>query len=123
MNRPTMPTTETKTNEIFLGRQPILNGKQKTISYELLFRAKGENSNTNLDDLSAASRVIVNLLSQFGIQQILSNKLGFLNIAASSLMIDTIELLPAERMVLEILEDIPINAQIITRQSIKRLRL
>jgi EAL and modified HD-GYP domain-containing signal transduction protein len=115
MNRPNMPTTETKTNEIFLGHQPILNGNQKTIGYELLFRAKGENSNTNLDDLSATSRVIVNLLSQFGIQQILGNKLGFLNIAASSLMSDTIELLPAERMVLEILEDIPINAQIITR--------
>jgi|TARA_B110000259_G_scaffold80651_1_gene94448 EAL and modified HD-GYP domain-containing signal transduction protein len=55
------------------------------------------------------------LLSQFGIQQILGIKLGFLSIAASSLMSDIIELLPAERMVLEILEDIPINAQIITR--------
>jgi len=115
MNQPSVPTTETKTNEVFLGRHPILNGKQKTIGYELLFRAKDENSNTNLDDLSATSGVIVNLLSQFGIQQILGNKLGFLNIAASSLMSDTIELLPAERIVLEILEDIPINAQIITR--------
>ncbi len=115
MNRPSMPTTETKANEVFLGRHPILNGKQKTIGYELLFRAKDENSNTNLDDLSATSGVIVNLLSQFGIQQILGNKLGFLRIAASSLMSDTIALLPAERMVLEILEDIPINAQIITR--------
>tara|TARA_B110000879_G_scaffold173810_1_gene226178 strand:+ start:1137 stop:1283 length:147 start_codon:yes stop_codon:yes gene_type:complete len=40
MNQPSMPTTETKTNEVFLGRHPILNGKQKTIGYELLLRAK-----------------------------------------------------------------------------------
>ncbi|MDE0926021.1 MAG: hypothetical protein OR997_02945 [Methylophilaceae bacterium] len=40
MNRPSMPTTETKTNEVFLGRHPILNGKQKAIGYELLLSAK-----------------------------------------------------------------------------------
>lgn len=119
MNQPIIPSTEIDssidTSEVFLGRHPILNGQQKTIGYELLFRAKGEDSNTSIDDLSATSDVIVNLLSQFGIDHILGDKLGFLNIAASSLMSDTIELLPANRMVLEILEDTPINAQIITR--------
>jgi c-di-GMP phosphodiesterase len=119
MNQPIIPTIEIDTHidssEVFLGRHPILNRKQKTIGYELLFRAKGQDSNTSIDDLSATSDVIVNLLSQFGIDHILGNKLGFLNIAASSLMSDTIELLPAERIVLEVLEDIPINAQIITR--------
>lgn len=115
MNQPIIPTTELETTEVFLGRHPILNSKKKTIGYELLFRSKGNDTNTSLDDLSATSGVIVNLLSQFGIDQILNDKLGFLNIAASSLMSDTIELLPADRMVLEILEDTPINAQIITR--------
>lgn len=122
MNQPIIPTAEINTNEVFLGRHPILNGQQKTIGYELLFRTKGQDSNTSIDDLSATSGVIVNLLSQFGIDQILSNKLGFLNIAASSLMSDTIELLPAKRIVLEILEDTPINAQIITRcKALKEL--
>ncbi len=127
MNQPIIPTTdiaiEEETKEVFLGRHPILNGKQKIIGYELLFRSKGnDDSNTSLDDLSATSGVIVNLLSQFGIDQILDNKLGFLNIAASSMMSDTIELLPPERIVLEILEDTPINAQIITRcKSLKSL--
>jgi c-di-GMP-related signal transduction protein len=114
MNQPIMPVTEENTTEVFLGRHPILNSKQKTIGYELLFRS-GKDTNTSLDDLSATSGVIVNLLTQFGIDQILDDKLGFLNIAASSLMSDTIELLPPERIVLEVLEDVPINAQIITR--------
>lgn len=122
MNQPIIATTEIDTTEVFLGRHPILNNQQKTIGYELLFRAKAQDSNSNIDDLSATSDVIVNLLSQFGIDQILHNKLGFLNIAASSLMSDTIELLPAKRIVLEILEDIPINAQIITRcKALKEL--
>lgn len=115
MNQPAPPTTEENTDEVFLGRHPILNSKQKTIGYELLFRSKGHDTNTSIDDLSATSGVIVNLLTQFGIDQILDDKLGFLNIAASSLMSDTIELLPPDRIVLEILEDVPINAQIITR--------
>lgn len=115
MNKPIIPTVAVDTDEVFLGRHPILNSKQKTIGYELLFRSKGNDTNTSLDDLSATSGVIVNLLSQFGIDQILDDKLGFLNIAASSLMSDTLELLPPERIVLEILEDTPINAQIITR--------
>ncbi len=115
MNQPALPDSITNSDEIFLGRHPILNGKQKVIAFELLFRSKGCDSNTSLDDLSATSGVIVNLLSQFGIDQILDDKMGFLNISASSLMSDTIELLPAERIVLEILEDVPINAQIITR--------
>ncbi len=126
MNQPIIPTidaaNETDTDEVFLGRHPILNKHQKTVGYELLFRSKGSETNDSLDDLSATSGVIVNLLSQFGIDQILDNKLGFLNIAASSLMSDTIELLPAERIVLEILEDTPINAQIITRcKALKEL--
>lgn len=115
MNQPALATIEENTDEVFLGRHPILNSKQKTIGYELLFRSKGSDTNNSLDDLSATSGVIVNLLTQFGIDQILDDKLGFLNIAASSLMSDTIELLPPDRIVLEILEDVPINAQIITR--------
>lgn len=122
MNQPIIAAIEAETSEVFLGRHPILNKKQKTIAYELLFRSKGSDSNDSFDDFSATSSVIVNLLSQFGIEQILDKHLGFLNIAASSLLSETIELLPADRMVLEILEDVPVNAQIITRcKALKEL--
>lgn len=122
MNQPIISSIATHPEEVFLGRHPILDKHQKIIGYELLFRAKEEDNNSNINDLSATAGVIVNLLSQFGIDNILQNKLGFLNIAASSLLSETIELLPAKRMVLEILEDTPINAQIITRcKALKEL--
>jgi len=122
MNQPVIQSTTPNTTEVFLGRQPILNSKQQTIAYELLFRSKDSLTNTNSDDLSATSTVIVNTLSQFGLEQVLGKKDGFLNVSTSLLMSETIELLPPARIVLEILEDVPINAQILTRcQALKNM--
>lgn len=106
--------------EIFLGRQPILNVQQKPIAYELLFRTQDKPIDGEIDDLVATSTVIVNMLSQFGLGQVLGKLDGFLNVSASLLMCETLELLPAERIVIEILEDVPINGQILARcQALK----
>ncbi|MGB2831617.1 MAG: EAL domain-containing protein [Methylotenera sp.] len=116
MNQPIPLSVLASTAEIFLGRQPILDHKKQIVAYELLFRSKGslEEADVN-DDLLATSTVIVNTLSQFGLEQVLGNKLGFLNVSASLLLSETVNLLPPDRIVLEILEDVPVNAQIITR--------
>jgi len=116
MNQPVITSTTPKSAEIFLGRQPILNSRRETIAYELLFRSKESLSDAVIeDDLTATSTVIVNMLSQFGIEHVLGDKDGFLNVSASLLMSETIELLPPERIILEILEDVAINGQIISR--------
>ena len=122
MNQTDNSTTLPNSAEIFLGRQPILNSKRQTIAYELLFRALDGASNDDIDDLSATSTVIINTLSQFGLDRVLGKHDGFLNISTSLLLCETIELLPPERIVLEILEDVPINAQILARcQELKYL--
>ncbi|QVL44902.1 MAG: hypothetical protein KFB94_06220 [Methylophilaceae bacterium] len=77
MNQPIISSIATHPEEVFLGRHPILDKHQKIIGYELLFRAKEEDNNSNINDLSATAGVIVNLLSQFGIDNILQNKLVF----------------------------------------------
>lgn len=115
MNQPIMTSTIPNSAEIFLGRQPILNQQLQIIGYELLFRSNNNFNHVNTDDLSATSTVIVNALSQFGLASVLGNKEGFLNVSTSFLLSETIELLPTERIVLEILEDVPINAQIVAR--------
>jgi len=122
MNQPIIPSTTPNSAEIFLGRQPILDDKQQTIAYELLFRSVDGTSNAEIDDLSATATVIINTLSQFGLPRVLGKHDGFLNISTSLLLCETIELLPPERIVLEILEDVPINAQILARcQELKDL--
>ncbi len=116
MNESAMTPTPASGSEIFLGRQPILDGKRKIVAYELLFRSEESLEEANFtDDLAATAAVIVNTLSQFGLQNVLGTHDGFMNVSASLLMSETVELLPPERIVLEILEDVPISPPILER--------
>lgn len=101
--------------DIFLGRQPILDQKKKIFGYELLFRTENSIIANVEDDMQATSTVIVNTLSQFGLESVLGRHLGFLNVSASLLMSETVELLPPSRIVLEILEDVPITTPVVDR--------
>lgn len=103
-------------SEIFLGRQPILALDKSTVAYELLFRSEDSLLEADVtDDLLSTSTVIVNMLSQFGLDNVLGNCDAFLNVSASLLMSETIELLPPERIIFEILEDVPISSQLVER--------
>jgi c-di-GMP-related signal transduction protein len=102
-------------SEVFLGRQPILDHAQNVVAYELLFRS-GQNLTSGVtDDLLASSNVIINTISQFGISNILGGQDGFINVSYALLMSDALELLPRERMVLEILETVEIDDRLIDR--------
>lgn len=120
MNQQAMLLSEPATQEVFLGRQPILNRKKKTVAYELLFRS--ENSLDVADDMASTAAVIVNMLSQFGLEHAIGKHMAFINVSASLLMSETIELLPPDRVVLEILEDVAIANIIIERcKSLKEM--
>lgn len=94
----------------FIGRQPILNRQQEIIGYELLFRAAGDHQAALYNDQAQASAsVIASALSDFGLQNILGDKYGFLNITASMLSSEVLELLPVEQSVLELLENIELD--------------
>ena len=91
----------------FIGRQPILDLKQEIVGYELLFRAAGHHTTAQFESQAQASAsVIANALSEFGFQEVLGDKFGFLNITAGVLHSEMLELLPIGQSVLEILEDI-----------------
>jgi len=101
--------------DIFLGRQPILNREQQIVAYELLFRADAGPSAQVADDLLASARVITQAFGELGIASVLGDKKGFINVSAELLMSDLIELLPCDKVVIELLETIQINDQIIER--------
>ena len=116
MNQTTILMSELSNPEVFLGRQPILDQKRKIVAYELLFRSANSLLEGHInDDMAATSAVIINTLSQFGIHNVIGNHLGFINVSASFLLNETLELLPPDRIVLEILEDVPITTPIIQR--------
>jgi c-di-GMP-related signal transduction protein len=99
-----------------IGRQPILNGKEEVVSYELLFRSMNSRDAAVFSDVSQASAsVIIDTLSEFGLERILGSHRGFLNVDLELLMSDAIEILPRERVVLELLETLAMTPELISR--------
>lgn len=107
----------------FIGRQPILDRKQEIIGYELLFRAAGHHKTAQFANQGQASAsVIATALSDFGFQEVLGDKFGFMNITSSVLHSEMLELLPIEQTVLEILENIELDDDVRLRcQELKAL--
>lgn len=99
-----------------MGRQPILNGLEEVVGYELLFRSPQSTSSAAIQNSSqATSSVILDLLSHFGVREILGIHRGFINVDADMLMNEALDLLPTDMIGLELLEDVAISPDIIDR--------
>jgi len=101
--------------DIFIGRQPILDRDQQLHAYELLFRRGTQNSADVTDDLAATATVLSHAFSELGLEAALGPYLGFVNLDARMLMSDALELLPKEKFVLEVLETVDLTPDIIKR--------
>ncbi len=101
--------------KFFLGRQPILDREQKLYGFELLFRSADTLHANVTDYLQASASVIFDALSSFGLREILGKHKGFINVNADVLMSEALELLPPEKVVIELLEHVPITETVITR--------
>lgn len=99
-----------------IGRQPILNRDEQLYAYELLFRSAQSLASANVSDASqATASVILNTLAGFGVKQILGKHQGFINMELDILMSDSLELLPKEMVVLELLETLEVTPELIER--------
>lgn len=99
----------------FFGKQPILDRNQNLVAYELLFRSGDENMAEVSDDVHASANVVVNAYGHLGIQQVLGSLRGFINVNNELLLDDTILLLPAKHVVLELLETIAATPEVVQR--------
>lgn len=105
----------------FIGRQPILDTKQQIIAYELLFRDSAHAQDAVIEDnLKSCARVLVNTMSDMGAQWLLGDKLAFINVSEELLHSEFLELLPPQRTVLEVLENVPASESVVAR--LKELR-
>jgi c-di-GMP-related signal transduction protein len=102
-------------NEFFLGRQPIVDRSRELVAYELLFRSSRTNAAIVVDDAYATASVIKHVFSDLGIDTALGDRKGFINVDERLLMSDVIETLPRDRIVLEILEHVPMVPCVIDR--------
>jgi EAL and modified HD-GYP domain-containing signal transduction protein len=109
-------TTSATSEQLHLGRQPILDRNKLVVAFELLFR-NGQVFNVadHECDSTATIKVISNAFNELGMDSVLGNCLGFINVNEAMLFDDVIELLPKEKTVFEILETVEITEEIIAR--------
>jgi len=110
------PDIDTVEPDFYLARQPILDRHQNLVAYELLFRDANVDSAFVTSDLSATAAVISHA-SQLGLESVIGNSLGFLNVDAAVLMNDIFQFLPREKIILEILETTKVTPEILMRIS------
>ncbi len=107
--------SEAAADQLFLGRQPILDREQRLHAYELLFRSGSRNFAEVTDGVQATATVIANAFSELGVEAALGSHRGFINVDEQFLFSDMLELLPRHAVVLEILETVPPTPAVIER--------
>ncbi|MGZ8291063.1 MAG: EAL and HDOD domain-containing protein [Telluria sp.] len=106
--------TQLRVRDFYLGRQPILDRDQVLHGYELLFRSAPLGPAEIDSDLSATATVIAHA-AQLGIEKVIGNGIGFLNVDAAVLMSDIFVFLPREKLVLEIVETVQATPEVLER--------
>jgi EAL and modified HD-GYP domain-containing signal transduction protein len=90
----------------YAARQPILDRDKNLFAYELLFRDGLENVFPDIDGDEATSRMIAGSQFNFGLEDFLGDKLGFINFTLDTLLKKFPTLLPKEQIIVEILETV-----------------
>jgi EAL and modified HD-GYP domain-containing signal transduction protein len=103
---------------VAVGRQPIFTMDRNVFAYELLFRRPGGSMAEIKDADGATAQVIVNTLLDIGLERVAGNEPVFLNCTRHFLEHDPV--LPPDRCVLEVLEDIAVDGSLV--DAVKRLR-
>ncbi len=97
---------------MYIARQPIFNSQKRVYGYELLFRGQRDAQGFDGTSATEASASVIAGLFESGIEKIVENKKAFVNVDHNLIGMDFVELIPANRLVLEILEDVVINEKL-----------
>ena len=106
---------------VLIARQPIFEARtQQVFGYELLFRSSDENKYTATDGRFASSQTINRAIHSIGLDVVVGDKKAFINITRDLLLEEVYTLLPPDRCVVEILEDLTLDEEVIA--ACKKLR-
>ncbi|MGA2511107.1 MAG: HDOD domain-containing protein [Candidatus Acidiferrales bacterium] len=103
----------------YAARQPILDGNQQVIGYELLFRDGLQNSFGNTDP-DAASRSVLDSSILMGLDILCDGRRAFINCTRDLLIRDYVTLLPPQQVAVEVLETVPADDLVI--EACRRLK-
>ena len=99
---------------VCLARQPIFDQNLKVVAYELLFRNSEQNEAAVDQADDATSSVLSNTLVEIGLNNVVGTQNAFVNFAASFILSGHCHALPADRVVLELLEEVEATDTLVT---------
>ena len=91
-------------SSILIARQPIVDRKRATFAYELLHRTA--DGGRIVDGDAASATVVSNALLEIGLTHLVGSRRAFVNMTRNFLVDGHYLALPAEHVVLEVLEDV-----------------
>lgn len=98
----------------FIARQPILDRSENVFGYELLFRRADEAFSSIEDPDLASSTVISDSMILYGINELTEGKKAFINCTREALVRGRVALMPADRIVIEVLETVEPDSEVLT---------
>lgn len=105
--------------EMMVARQPIFDRKLGVYGYELLYRGASEFT-AGVMDVRNSAQSIVNVLLEFGLNDLVGDRRAFVNIDQELLLSGTVGALPQDRVVIELLETIEPTEEV--KEAIRQLR-
>jgi c-di-GMP-related signal transduction protein len=103
----------------YVARQPIFDREEKVFGYELLFRDGLQNAFSG--DTNEASRATLDRSLLMGIDVLCDGRRAFVNCTKDTLVQGLVRLLPSATTVVEVLEDVPPDAEVIAAcESLKQ---
>lgn len=109
------PQTPSDTHLAYLARQPILNTQLQIVAFELLYRSGTQNIGPGPSVQNATATVMLHALGVIGLSSIASGRPVYINFDDANLLADLPELLPPDKVVLEILETAKPTTQLLER--------
>ena len=101
--------------DVFLGRQAIFDDHLETVAYELLFRSNSDNHAVITDGGRATARVFSSAFMELGLDRVIGRKSAFVNMTRDFVMGEFARLFPQDRVFLEVLEDVLVDASLLDR--------
>lgn len=100
---------------MFIARQPIFNDQLEVYGYELLFRLNSQSTQFGGVSSQGATAMVITGLFESGLENLIEDKLAFINFDEIFIHSEAVELIKPNRMIVEMLENIEVSHQLIER--------
>ena len=99
--------------DVIIGRQQIFDKKLNIYAYELLFRGNDFDLTNKDGATKATNQVITDTILELGLNTIVGPHRAFINFTTQNILDKTPLLLPTDRIVVEVLENVEIDSRIV----------